>query len=82
MTAGIAEVTSAEPPACAEALTDLPADAVEDGASVGFVKPLSRVRVLTWWRARAAPVAAGWWAPCRCGSPTRPTARTAPRWPS
>ncbi|MFE9745418.1 GNAT family N-acetyltransferase [Saccharothrix saharensis] len=59
MTAGIAELTSAELLACAEALTDVLADAVEDGASVGFVKPLSRVQVLKWWRARAAPVANG-----------------------
>ena len=59
MTAAIAELTSAELLACAEALTDVLADAVEGGASVGFVKPLSRVQALKWWRARAAPVANG-----------------------
>ncbi|MFJ6672139.1 GNAT family N-acetyltransferase [Actinosynnema sp. NPDC091369] len=59
MTAGIAELTSAELLACAEELADVLADAVEGGASVGFVKPLSREQVLKWWRARAAPVANG-----------------------
>lgn len=59
MTAGIAELTSAELLACAEGLTDVLADAVADGASVGFLKPLSRVQALKWWRARAAPVANG-----------------------
>ncbi|MEV1116215.1 GNAT family N-acetyltransferase [Actinosynnema sp. NPDC049800] len=59
MTAVIAELTSAEVLACAEALADVLADAVEGGASVGFVKPLSRVQALKWWRAKAAPVANG-----------------------
>ena len=59
MTVGIAELTAAELPACAEALTDVLVDAVEGGASVGFVKPLSRGQALEWWRSRAAPVANG-----------------------
>ncbi|MFI9010196.1 GNAT family N-acetyltransferase [Actinosynnema sp. NPDC053489] len=59
MTAEIAELTSAALLACADELTDVLADAVEGGASVGFVKPLSRVQALKWWRARAAPVANG-----------------------
>lgn len=58
-TVGIAELTSAELVACAEALTDVLTDAVEGGASVGFVKPLSRAQALDWWRSRAAQIANG-----------------------
>lgn len=59
MTAEIAELTSAGLLSCADGLTDVLADAVEGGASVGFLKPLSRVGALKWWRALAAPVANG-----------------------
>ncbi|ROP40474.1 GNAT family N-acetyltransferase [Saccharothrix texasensis] len=56
---GIAELTADEVRACAEALTDVLVDAVEGGASVGFVKPLPREQALAWWQSRAAPVADG-----------------------
>ncbi|MEU4740173.1 GNAT family N-acetyltransferase [Actinosynnema sp. NPDC023658] len=59
MTTEIVELTSSQLLACADALTDVTADAVDGGASVGFVKPLSRVQALKWWRAKAAPVANG-----------------------
>lgn len=59
MRAGIAELTSAELLAHAEALADVLDDAVAGGASVGFVKPLSRAGLLKWWRAQAAAVANG-----------------------
>jgi GNAT superfamily N-acetyltransferase len=57
--AEIVELTSAGVLACADGLTDLLADAVAGGASVGFLSPLSREDALKWWRALAAPVANG-----------------------
>jgi ribosomal protein S18 acetylase RimI-like enzyme len=59
VTAEFAELTSARLLAHAEELADLLEDAVEGGASVGFVKPLPRAAALKWWRAQAAPVANG-----------------------
>ncbi len=40
-------------------LADLLTDTVEGGASVGFLAPLDRADAVTWWRERAAAVAAG-----------------------
>lgn len=57
--AEVVELTSAGVLACADGLTDLLADVVEGGASVGFLSPLSREDALKWWRAQAAPVANG-----------------------
>ncbi|MEU6370606.1 GNAT family N-acetyltransferase [Streptomyces sp. NPDC046931] len=43
----------------AEELADLLTDAVDGGASVGFLAPLDRAEALAWWRQRAAAVDAG-----------------------
>ncbi|GAA1308409.1 GNAT family N-acetyltransferase [Saccharothrix xinjiangensis] len=59
MRAEVEELTAAGLLAHAEALADVLEDAVAGGASVGFVKPLTRVAALKWWRSRAAPVANG-----------------------
>ncbi|MFI9154987.1 GNAT family N-acetyltransferase [Streptomyces sp. NPDC053367] len=40
-------------------LAQLLADAVDSGASVGFLAPMDAADALTWWRERAAAVAAG-----------------------
>jgi hypothetical protein len=39
--------------------TDLLADTVDGGASVGFLAPLDRAAALAWWKERVAGVAAG-----------------------
>ncbi|MET7656212.1 MULTISPECIES: GNAT family N-acetyltransferase [unclassified Streptomyces] len=40
-------------------LADLLVDAVDGGASLGFLAPLDRTQAAAWWRERAAGVAAG-----------------------
>ncbi|MEU9264673.1 GNAT family N-acetyltransferase [Streptomyces sp. NPDC048251] len=40
-------------------LADLLVDAVDDGASLGFLAPLGRTAALDWWKDRAEGVAAG-----------------------
>ncbi|WP_405626234.1 GNAT family N-acetyltransferase [Streptomyces sp. NBC_00016] len=40
-------------------LADLLVDAVDDGASLGFLAPLDRTAALDWWKDRAEGVAAG-----------------------
>ncbi|GGR44124.1 N-acetyltransferase [Streptomyces griseomycini] len=40
-------------------LADLLADAVDGGASVGFLAPLDRTQAAAWWRERSAAVADG-----------------------
>ncbi|MDQ0584669.1 GNAT family N-acetyltransferase [Streptomyces rishiriensis] len=40
-------------------LADLLIDAVDDGASLGFLAPLARAAAEAWWRERAEGVAAG-----------------------
>ncbi|MGC9537165.1 GNAT family N-acetyltransferase [Streptomyces sp. UG1] len=42
-----------------EDLADLLMDAVDDGASVGFLAPLDRTAAMVWWKERAAAVGAG-----------------------
>lgn len=42
-----------------EELADLLADVVDGGASVGFLAPMDRAEAASWWRGRAAEVAAG-----------------------
>ncbi|RPF37896.1 GNAT family N-acetyltransferase [Streptomyces sp. TLI_185] len=42
-----------------DALADLLVDTVDGGASIGFLAPLDRAAALTWWKERAAAVAAG-----------------------
>ncbi|MFI6034653.1 GNAT family N-acetyltransferase [Streptomyces sp. NPDC051315] len=41
------------------ALADLLVDAVDGGASVGFLAPLDRAEAVAWWKERVAGVAAG-----------------------
>lgn len=43
----------------ADELAALLIEAVEDGASVGFLAPLDRAAAAIWWRERAAAVEAG-----------------------
>ncbi|WSW98253.1 GNAT family N-acetyltransferase [Streptomyces sp. NBC_00989] len=45
--------------AAVDELADLLVDAVDDGASIGFLAPLGRTAAVDWWRERAAGVAAG-----------------------
>ncbi|CAL9370848.1 N-acetyltransferase family protein [Streptomyces sp. enrichment culture] len=40
-------------------LADLLADAVDGGASVGFLAPLDRAQAVAWWRERSGAVAEG-----------------------
>ncbi|GGR07454.1 N-acetyltransferase [Streptomyces pilosus] len=51
--------TAAQLDAMAGELADLLTDAVDDGASVGFLTPLDRAEAVAWWRERSAAVAAG-----------------------
>ncbi len=59
---------AADMPAAREALIDLLIDAVEHGASVGFVLPLSRIEAGQYWDGLAPSIAAGnrllWVAEC------------------
>ncbi|RKT57265.1 GNAT family N-acetyltransferase [Saccharothrix australiensis] len=55
----VAELLSTDVLAGAEELADVLADAVEGGASVGFLSPLPRPHAVSWWRAQAAAVANG-----------------------
>ncbi len=44
---------------CADDLAALLVDAVEGGASLGFVAPFTQAEAAAWWRTRARAVAAG-----------------------
>ncbi|PZG06996.1 GNAT family N-acetyltransferase [Nonomuraea aridisoli] len=55
----IERVSAAEFGPCVKELADLLADAVEGGASVGFVTPFGHEDAAAWWRAQAPAVAAG-----------------------
>ncbi|TDD52966.1 GNAT family N-acetyltransferase [Nonomuraea terrae] len=55
----IERVSAAEFGSCVKELADLLADAVEGGASVGFVTPFDHEAAAAWWRAQAPAVAAG-----------------------
>ncbi|WP_371668008.1 GNAT family N-acetyltransferase [Streptomyces sp. NBC_00289] len=44
---------------CIDELATLLIDAVDGGASVGFLAPLDHAAAATWWRGRAEPVATG-----------------------
>jgi len=57
-TASIRRLTSLDERAI-DGLSDVVIDCVEGGASVSFMQPLARERVLAFWRAVAADVAAG-----------------------
>ncbi|MFC7585906.1 hypothetical protein ACFQYP_20820 [Nonomuraea antimicrobica] len=67
----IARLSAEEFGTCVKELADLLVDAVDDGASVGFVTPFGHEAAEAWWRAQAPP-----WqrATCSCGSaaPTAP----------
>lgn len=45
--------------ALVDELADLLTDAVDGGASIGFLAPLDRAAAVAWWRERAEGVAAG-----------------------
>lgn len=49
----------AEAEACREALVDLLVDAVEGGASVNFIWPMTRDKALRWWEGALASQARG-----------------------
>jgi GNAT superfamily N-acetyltransferase len=46
-------------PGCVKGLAGVLADAVDDGASVGFLTPFDREAAAVWWRERAPAVADG-----------------------
>lgn len=52
-------LTAAQAEAKRAALVDLLVDAVEDGASVNFVWPMTRMKAETWWQAALASHARG-----------------------
>lgn len=54
MTAAVRLVTPAEAQARLDALADLLIDAVEGGASVNFVRPMTRAKAEAWWTAALA----------------------------
>ncbi|MFI9817378.1 GNAT family N-acetyltransferase [Saccharothrix variisporea] len=56
---GVEELLSADVLAFADDLADLLVDAVDGGASVGFLAPLPHGRAAAWWKSRAAAVANG-----------------------
>ncbi|XVV02520.1 N-acetyltransferase family protein [Actinosynnema sp. CA-248983] len=56
---GVEELLSADVLACADELADVLCDAVDGGASVGFLAPLPHAQAATWWKSRAAGVANG-----------------------
>ncbi|MGR6918903.1 N-acetyltransferase family protein [[Actinomadura] parvosata] len=55
----IARLSAEEFEQCVEELAALLADAVDDGASLGFVAPFGQESAAVWWRAQAPAVAAG-----------------------
>ncbi|CAL9346145.1 Acetyltransferase [Actinosynnema sp. ALI-1.44] len=56
---GVEELLSADVLAFADDLADVLCDAVDGGASVGFLAPLPPARAAAWWKSRAAAVANG-----------------------
>lgn len=56
---GIARLPAAGFSDCLDGLADVLADAVDSGASVGFLAPFDRVAAARWWRGRAPAVAEG-----------------------
>ncbi|GGP06149.1 GNAT family N-acetyltransferase [Nonomuraea glycinis] len=46
-------------PGCVKGLAEVLTDAVDDGASVGFLTPFDREAAAVWWRERAPAVADG-----------------------
>ncbi|MGW3347019.1 GNAT family N-acetyltransferase [Nonomuraea rubra] len=55
----IARLSAGEFEHCVKELAELLADAVDDGASLGFVEPFGHEAAAAWWRAQAPAVAAG-----------------------
>lgn len=55
----IERLSAAEFDSCLAELADLLVDAVDGGASVGFVTPFGREDAAAWWKGRAAAVADG-----------------------
>ncbi|MEV4175791.1 GNAT family N-acetyltransferase [Nonomuraea sp. NPDC049709] len=55
----IARLPAEEFERCVKELADLLVDAVDDGASVGFVRPFDHEDAAAWWRGQAPAVAAG-----------------------
>lgn len=55
----IRRLTPAQAAACREALIDILVDAVESGASVNFVLPMTRAKSRTWWDGALASHALG-----------------------
>ncbi|MEU1039179.1 GNAT family N-acetyltransferase [Streptomyces sp. NPDC005907] len=55
----MSRLSAAELLSAADELADLLTDAVDGGASVGFLAPLGRAEAADWWRGRAEAVAAG-----------------------
>ncbi|MEU5765307.1 GNAT family N-acetyltransferase [Streptomyces asoensis] len=59
MTARVVRLDAPRLRAYGTQLADLLVDAVDGGASVGFLAPLERTAAVAWWRERAEGVAAG-----------------------
>lgn len=57
--AEVEELLSADVLALADDLAEVLVDAVDGGASVGFLAPLPHVHAVSWWKSRAAAVANG-----------------------
>ena len=55
----VSRLDCAELHARVDELADLLVDTVDGGASIGFLAPLDRAAALSWWKERAAGVAAG-----------------------
>ncbi|UBU08280.1 GNAT family N-acetyltransferase [Nonomuraea gerenzanensis] len=55
----IARLSAEEFEHCVKELAGLLVDAVDDGASLGFVQPFDHEAAAAWWRAQAPAVAAG-----------------------
>ncbi|GAA4793959.1 MULTISPECIES: GNAT family N-acetyltransferase [Streptomyces] len=55
----VGRLTAAELPGAAPGLGAVLADAVEDGASVGFLAPLDAVRAAAWWSGLGPDLASG-----------------------
>ncbi|MEJ2855582.1 MULTISPECIES: GNAT family N-acetyltransferase [unclassified Saccharothrix] len=55
----VEELLSADVLAFADDLADVLVDAVDGGASVGFLAPLPHAHAVAWWKSRAAAVANG-----------------------
>lgn len=56
----VSRLTEAQLPQYVDQLADLLMDAVEGGASIGFLAPLDRAEARAWWRARAEGRFAVW----------------------